>query len=134
MKVKEHFLFPQLTDVGFVHEPPIVKLCNGLIAEALSHGFERLEFLAPERDSAISEVRAVKDGVGSRYFELPASTYLTVVRRLKVMAKMRRIRPTDEQGTIRVERARGAPIEISVTTKTHADGTEDIIMTLPALP
>ncbi len=130
--MREHFLFPQLSDVGFVHERPVVKLCNALLEDALSRGFERLEVSAPRAGSAISDIRAYKGGIASRYFDLPASMYHIVTRRFKVMARMRRVRPVDEQGIIRVERAGSAPIEIRVSTYMRADGTEDVVMNLPA--
>jgi hypothetical protein len=126
------FLLPQLTELRFVHGSPVVKLCNGLLADALGLGCERLEVLAPRAGSAIAEIRAYTAGVGSQFFELPGSMHPVVVRRFKAMAKMRRARPVDTQGIIRFATARSKPIEIRVTTKTREDGQTDVIMELPA--
>jgi hypothetical protein len=122
------FLFPQLTEGRFVHQSPVVKLCKGLLADALDRGFERLEVLAPRDGAAIAEIRAYRGERGSRYFELPASMHHTVVRGFKAMARMRRTRPADREGLIRLERARGKPVQIGVTTSARADGQADVIM------
>jgi hypothetical protein len=127
------FLLPQLTELRFAHGSPVVKLCNGLLADALSRGFERLEVLAPRAGSAIAEIRAYKGGLGSPYFELPSSLHHIVVRRFKAMARMRRARPVDTQGIIRFETARTKPVEIGVATETREDGQTDVIMKLPVL-
>ena len=125
------FLLPQLTELRFVHGSPVVKLCNGLLADALSRGLERLELLAPRAGSPIAEIRAYKGGVGSQYFELPASMHHVIVRRFKAMAKMRRTRPVDRQGIIRFAPAGTKPIEIRVTTNTGKDGRTNVAMDLP---
>ena len=130
--MSDHVLFPQLTEGPFVHHSPVVKLCKGLLADALHRGFERLEVLAPRAGSAIAEIRAYKGGVGSQYFELPSSLHRIVVRRFKTMAKMRRTRPVDTQGIIRLETAHTKPIEIRVTTKTREDGRANVIINLTA--
>src|SRR3989442_8867753 len=93
--MSDRLLFPQLTEGPFVHQSPVVKLCKGLLAEALDRGFERLEILAPREGSPIAEIRAYRGESGSRYFEIPASMHQSVVRRFKAMAKMRRARPLD---------------------------------------
>ena len=126
--MSDGLLFPQLTEGRFVHQSPVVKLCKGLLADALNRGFERLEVLAPREGSAIAEIRSYRGQFGSRYFELPASMHHTVVRRFKAMARMRRTRPGDTEGFIRLERARGKPIQIRVTTEARADGQADVIM------
>jgi len=125
------FLLPQLTELRFVHRSPVVMLCNGLLADALSRGFERLEVLAPRRGSPIAEIRAYQGEVGGQYFELPASMHQIVVRRFKAMARMRRSRPEDTQGTIRFQTARTKPIDIRVTSNTREDGQTTVIMNLP---
>jgi len=122
-------LFPQLTDGRFVHVSPIVTLCRGLLTDALDHGFERLEVLAPRAGSVIAEIRAYRGECGSRYFELPSSMHHTVVRRFKAMARMRRTRPADAEGLIRLERTRGKSIHVRVTTHVRAEGQPDVIMT-----
>lgn len=127
--VSARVLFPQLTDGRFVHASPVVELCRGLLTEALDHGVERLEVLAPREGSAIAEIRAYRGECGSRYFELPSSMHHTVVRRFKAMARMRRTRPADAEGFIRLERGRGKPIQIRVTTNARAEGQVDVIMT-----
>ena len=129
--MREHFLLPQLGELRFVHELPLVELCNGLVAGAIARGFERLEVLAPETGSAIAEIRAYTGEFGSQYFALPASMHRHVVRRFKAMAKMRRTRPADTQGLIRFERVRSKPIAIRVMLSPRADGQADVIMTLP---
>ena len=126
--MSDSLLFPQLTEGRFIHQSPVVKLCKGLLADALDRGFERLEVLAPREGSAIAEIRAYRGECGSRYFELPSSMHQTVVRRFKAMARMRRTRPVDTEGFIRLERARGKPIQIRVTTNARADGPADVIM------
>jgi hypothetical protein len=126
--MSDHLLLPQLTEGRFVHQSPVVTLCKGLLAGALDLGFERLEVLAPRADSAIAEIRAYRGECGSRYFELPASMHHTVVRRLKAMARMRRQQPRDTEGCIRLERSRGKPIPIRVTTEARPDGEGDMIM------
>ena len=126
--MSDRFLFPQLTEGRFVHQSPVVKLCKGLLADALHRGFERLEVLAPREGSPIAEILAYKGGLGTRYFELPSSMHRTVVRRLKAMAKMRRTRPADMEGVIRLERAEGKPLQIHVTTKARPDGQADVMM------
>ena len=126
--MRDRLLFPQLTEGRFVHQSPVVKLCKWLLADALNRGFERLEVLAPREGSPIAEIRAYKDEFGSRYFELPSSMHHTVVRGFKAMARMRRSRPVDTEGFIRLERARGKPIQIRVTTNARADGQADVIM------
>jgi hypothetical protein len=128
----DRLLFPQLTEGPFVHRSPVVKLCKGLLADALNRGFERLEVLAPREGSAIAEIRAYRGECGSRYFELPSSMHHTVVRRFKAMARMRRTRPVDAEGCIRLERASGKPIQIRVTTHARADGQADVILNFPA--
>ena len=125
-------LLPQLTEGRFVHVSPVVKLCRGLLTDALDQNVERLEVLAPREGSAIAEIRAYRGEVGSRYFELPSSMHHTVVRRFKAMARMRRTRPADAEGFIRLERARGKPIQIRVTTNVRADGQADVIITFPS--
>jgi hypothetical protein len=130
--MRARFLLPQLTEVRFVHGPPVVMLCNGLLADALSHGFERLEVVAP-RAGSLAEIRAYKGEVGSQYFELPASMHQLVVRRFKAMARMRRTRPQDTQGTIRFQTGRTKPIDIPVTTNTREDGQTNVTMTLPVV-
>jgi len=128
--MSDRLLFPQLTEGRFVHQSPVVKLCKGLLADALDRGFDRLEVLAPREGSPIAEVRAYRGASGSRYFELPASMHQSVVRRFKAMAKMRRARPLDTEGLIRLDRARGKPIPIRVTIRARADGQADLIMNL----
>ena len=131
--MSDHLLFPQLTEGPFVHHSPVVKLCKGLLADALNRGFERLEVLAPRAGSAIAEIRAYKGGVGSQYFELPSSLHRIVVRRFKAMARMRRARPVDTQGIIRFQPARTKPIEIRVTTETREDAQTNVLIELPVL-
>jgi hypothetical protein len=126
--MSDHLLLPQLTEGRFVHQSPVVKLCKGLLADALNRGFDRLELLAPRPGSAIAEIRAYRGERGSRYFELPASVHDTVVRRLKAMARMRRSQPLDTEGCIKLERSRGKPIPIRVTTEARPDGQGDMIM------
>ena len=128
--MSDHLLLPQLTEGRFVHQSPVVKLCKELLAGALDLGFERLEVLAPRAGSAIAEIRAYRGDCGSRYFELPASMHRTVVRRLRAMAKMRRSQPLDTEGCIRLERSRGKPIAIRVTTAARPDGPGDRIMNI----
>lgn len=132
--VNEHLLLPQLTEGRFVHQSPVVKLCKGLLADALNRGFERLEVVAPREGSAIAEIRAYRGECASRYFELPASMHHAVVSRFKAMAKMRRTRPVDTAGLIQLERSRGKPIQIRVTTSARPDGQADVIMNLPTCP
>lgn len=129
--MSEHFLLPPLSDVRFAHEQPVVKLCNALLQDALDRGFERLEVSAPRPAAAISSIRAYKDGIATEFFDLPASMYHVVVRRFKAMARMRRIRPLDEQGIIRIDKPGSAPLEIRVSASKQADGTEDVVMNLP---
>jgi hypothetical protein len=129
--MSDDLLLPQLTEGRFVHQSPVVKLCKGLLADALNRGFERLEVLAPREGSAIAEIRAYRGERGSRYFELPSSMHQTVVRRFKAMARMRRTHPVDTAGLIRLERARGKPIQIRVKTEARADGQADVIMNFP---
>lgn len=131
--MRARFLLPQLTDVRFVHRSPVVMLCNGLLADALSRGFERLEVLAPRAGSPIAEVRAYQGAAGGQFFELPASMHQIVVRRFKAMARMRRTRPKDTHGTIRFQTARTKPIDIRVTTNTREDGQTNVIMNLPVV-
>ena len=128
--MSDRLLFPQLTEGHFVHQAPVVKLCKGLLAQALDGGFERLEVLAPREGSPIAEIRAYRGASGTRYFELPASMHQSVVRRFKAMAKMRRARPLDTQGVIQLDRAQGKPVPIRVTTSPRADGRADMIMNL----
>jgi hypothetical protein len=123
------FLFPQLTEGPFVRQSPVAELCKELLVDALNRGFERLEVLAPREGSAIAEIRAYRGASGSPYFELPASMHHTVVRRFKAMARMRRTRPADTEGFIQLERPRGKPIQIRVTTNAAA-GSADVIMNL----
>lgn len=130
--MRERFLLPQLSELRFAHGSPVVKLCHGLLADALDRGFERLEVLAPPAGAAVAEIRAYKGDVDSHFFALPSSMHPIVVRRFKAMAKMRRARPADTQGMIRFEGARSKPIEIRVTTNTRTDGRADVIMKLPA--
>src|SRR6266850_5702762 len=120
MSMRDRFLLPQLGEMRFVHELPLVELCNGLVAGALARGFERLEVLAPQVSSAIAEIRGYKGESGSEYFALPASMHRQVVRRFKAMAKMRRTRPADTQGLIRFERVRSKPIPIRVMLSPRA--------------
>ena len=129
--MREHFLLPQLGEIRFVHELPLVELCNGLVAGALACGVERLEVLAPQGGAAIAEIRAYKGELGSQYFALPSSMHRRVVRRFKAMARMRRARPADTQGVIRFQRGRNKPIPIRVMLSSRADGQADMIMTLP---
>ena len=128
--MRDRFLLPQLGEMRFVHELPLVELCNGLVAGALASGFERLEVLAPRAGSAIAEIRGYNGESGSQYFALPASMHRQVVRRFKAMAKIRRTRPADTQGVIRFERVPSKPIEIPVKLASRADGQADVIMTL----
>lgn len=130
--MSDDLLLPQLTEGRFVHQSPVVKLCKGLLADALNRGFERLEVLAPRAGSPIAEIRACRGEFGSRYFELPASMHHIVVRRLKAMARMRRTRPADTAGFIPLERAQGKPIQIRVTTEARADGQADVIINFPS--
>jgi hypothetical protein len=132
--VNEHLLLPQLTEGRFVHQSPVVKLCKALLADALDRGFERLKVVAPREGSAVAEIHAYRGECASRYFELPASMHPTVVRRFKAMAKMRRTRPVDTEGLIRLERSRGKTIQIRVTTSARTDGQADVIMDLPTCP
>jgi len=127
------FLLPQLTELRFVHRSPVVMLCNGLLADALSRGCERVEVVAPRAGSPIAEIRAYKGEVGSQYFALPASMHQIVVRRFKAMARMRRTRPVDTQGVIRFQTARTKPVDIRVTTSTREDGRANVIMNLPVV-
>jgi len=62
--MRDRFLLPQLGEMRFVHELPLVELCNGLVAGALARGFERLEVLAPQVSSAIAEIRGYKGSPG----------------------------------------------------------------------
>lgn len=130
-RVKEPLLLPQLNESRFVQGSPVIKLCNGLLADALSRGFERLDLLAPRAGSPIAEIRAYTGGLGSRYFELPSSMHHIVVRRFKAMARMRRTRPADTQGIIRLATAGTKPIEIRVTTEIREDGQTNVTMNLP---
>lgn len=128
--MKRRFLFPQLTEGPFVHQSPVLQLCKGLLTQALQLGFERVEVVAPRESSPFAEIRGYRDGRGSRYFEVPSSMHAIVVRRFKAMARMRRARPADMQGLIRLDRAEGKPITIRVTTKSRDDGRADVIMNL----
>jgi hypothetical protein len=128
--MRDRFLLPQLGEIRFVHELPLVELCNGLVAGALTSGFERLEILAPQHGAAIAEIRGYKGESGSQYFALPASMHRQVVRRFKAMAKMRRVRPADTQGVIQFQRVPSKPIAIPVKLGPRADGQADVIMTL----
>lgn len=128
----ERFLLPQVGEIRFVHDLPLVELCHGLVAGALDGGFDRLEVLAPQPGAAVAEVRAYKEEASSRYFELPASMHQRVVRRFKAMARMRRARPADTQGIIRFARARRTPIAIPVGLSLRPDGQADVIMDLRA--
>ena len=129
---KDHFLLPQIGEIRFIHELPLVELCNGLIAGAVDGGFERLDVLAPGPGAAIAEIRAYTGQGSSQYFELPASIHPRVVRRFKAMAKMRRARPADVQGTIRFSGVGRKPIDIRVILSLRPDGQADVCMTLPA--
>jgi len=129
--MRDRFLLPQLGEIRFVHQLPLVELCNGLVAGALTSGFERLEILAPQPGSAIAEIRAYKGESWSQYFALPASMHRQVVRRFKAMAKMRRTRPADTQGVIQFQRVPSKPIAIPVKLASRSDGQADVIMTLP---
>lgn len=124
------FIFPQLTEGRFVHQSPVVKLCKGILADALDQGFERLEVLAPRDGSPVAEIRGYTGERGSRYFELPASMHHTVVRRFKAMAKMRRTRPADTAGFMWLDRPQSKPVQIRVTTSARADGRVDMVISL----
>lgn len=128
--MRERFLLPQLGELRFVHDLPLVELCNGLVAGALDRGFDRLEVLAPQPGSFIAEIWAYKGQRGSQYFELPRSIHSRVVRRFKAMGKMRRVRPADTHGIIQFMGGRGKPIEIPVTLSPRSDGQADVIMLL----
>ena len=129
--MRERFLLPQVGEIRFVHELPLVELCNGVLAGALDRGFDRLEVLAPQPGAAVAEIRAYKGQWSSEYFELPSSMYQRVVRRFKAIAKMRRARPADTQGIIQFARAWRKPIAIHVRLSPRPDGQADVIMTLP---
>lgn len=129
--MKERFLLPQVSPMRFVHELPLVELCNGLVAGALDQGFDRLEVLAPDAGAVMAEIRAYRGRRSSPYFALPVSMHQRVVRRMKAMAKMRRIRPPDTRGVIRFAGKQRRPIEIAVRLRPRADGQADVIMTLP---
>lgn len=129
--MRERFLLPQIGELRFVHELPMVELCNGLVAGALDRGFDRLEVLGPQAGSVIAEIWAYKGERGSQYFELPRSIHQRVVRRFKAMAKMRRVRPADTHGIIQFVGGGRKPIEIPVTLSPRSDGQADVIMLLP---
>ena len=129
--MRECFLLPQVGEIRFVHELPLVELCNGLVAGALDRGFDRLEVLAPQPGTAIAEIRAYKGQRSNQYFELPSSMHQRVVRRFKAMAKMRRARPADTQGIIQFARVPRKPIAIRVRLSPRPDGQADVILTLP---
>ena len=129
--MRERFLLPQVGEIRFVHELPLVELCNGLVGGALDRGFDRLEVLAPQPGAAIAEILAYKGQWRSQYFELPSSMHQRVVRRFKAMAKMRRARPADTQGIIQFARVPRKPIAIRVRLSPRPDGQADVILTLP---
>ena len=129
---QERFLLPQIGEIRFVHELPLVELCNGLVSGALDGGFDRLEVVAPQPGAAIAEIRAYHGQSSSQYFALPASMHQRVVRRFKAMAKMRRAHPADSQGIIQFAGTRRKPIPIQVRLSLRPDGQADVIMTLPA--
>jgi hypothetical protein len=129
--MKESFLLPQVGPIRVVQELPLIQLCNGLVAEALQQGVERLEVLAPRRGAAIAAIRAYRGKRRSEFFELPGSMHPRVVRRFKAMAKMRRTKPADTRGVIRFMSDRPKPVEIGVRLRTRPDGQADVIMTLP---
>ena len=131
--MKERFLLPQVGEMRFVHDLPIVALCNGLVAGAVDQGFERLEVLAPRAGAVIAEIRAYTGPRGVGYFELPSSMHQRIVRRFKAMAKMRRLRPADTRGVIRFVRDHHEPMDIPVSLRSRADGQADVIMTLRGL-
>jgi type II secretory ATPase GspE/PulE/Tfp pilus assembly ATPase PilB-like protein len=124
------FLLPQVGDFRVVRELPLIELCNGLVAEALDQGFERLEVLAPRPGAVIAKIRACQGRRRSECLELPSSMHQRVVRRFKAMAKMRRTQPADTRGVIRFVSDRRKPVDIRVRLRPRADGEADVIMTL----
>ena len=51
--MREHFLLPQLGEIRFVHELPLVELCNGLVAGALARFTPLWEALAPQEQARL---------------------------------------------------------------------------------
>ena len=127
------FLLPQVGATRFVHELPLVELCNGLVADALERGFDRLDVVAPQPGKPVAELRGYHGQSSSTYFELPASMHQRVVRRFKAMAKMRRKQPPDMQGVIQFTPARRKPVAIPVSLSPRPDGQADVIMTLQTI-
>jgi type II secretory ATPase GspE/PulE/Tfp pilus assembly ATPase PilB-like protein len=127
------FVFPQLSDVGFVDEPPIVAFCNGLLADALNLGYSHLHVRAPHVGSESFDVCAQKDGEWIEYMQVPSAMHKIVLRRLKVMAGIDLVRSMSESGTIPVGRAHEGPIALQVTTQLSG-GAEEVLIDLPVLP
>jgi hypothetical protein len=126
------FVFPPLSDVGFVDDPPVVAFCNGLLTDALKRGYGHLHVRAPRAGSESFDVRAQKDGEWSQYMELPSAMHNTVLRRFKVMAGIDLVRSTSGLGTITVGRADNGPLALHVTIQL-SDGAEEVLIDLPVL-
>lgn len=100
---------------GDPHRPPVVKLVDDLLAEAMHGGISDIHFEPGERELL---VRFRKDGTLAVARRLPARSAPEVLSRIKVMAKMdiaERRRPQD--GSIR-----------------FSDGSREVDMRVSALP
>ena len=117
---------------GSADDAPISKLWIGLIVEGLRDGDERIQVLPGTEDEFI--IRACSKGAWRDIMRPPAKMYRAFMQRLKVMANFSLARRIPiEEGRFEVA-YRDSTFEIKATVRARADGSEEAVVDLPALP
>jgi len=119
-------------DVSAAADNELVKLVNKIITDAYQQGASDIH-IEPSAGKDRTLIRFRRDGILTKYIEVPASYRNAIAARIKIMCDLdiaERRRPQD--GKIKFKRFGPIDIELRVATIPSAGGVEDVVMRILA--
>jgi type II secretory ATPase GspE/PulE/Tfp pilus assembly ATPase PilB-like protein len=108
--------------------PPIVRLCNSMLAESLRAGGDQLRVLPPTAEGA--SIQLLRGDAWIDIMRVPAAVQVPLINRLKVMANLDIARQPLQQGVLKVL-TQGEELTLGVEVRLRGDGEEALLQLPP---
>ena len=108
-------------DDGAAAQPPVTRLCNLMLSEALLTKSSGLRVCAVTGEGAA--VQFHRDGTWLEAMRLPPQVQVAVINRLKVMANLDIAKHPVQEGALKV-RVQGQVLSLGITVRLHGDSEE----------
>jgi type II secretory ATPase GspE/PulE/Tfp pilus assembly ATPase PilB-like protein len=126
---EREFPIPHERHEGSVEDTPLVKLCYGILADAVERRATKIQFNPPQDGTPI--VRYLIDDEWSEIMKPPSRWYPALLQVLKIRAGFSLARRSQvEEGRIQLA-VKGATYALKVTVRTSPDGSEEATVELP---